>query len=486
MKYSRTILNYSIGSIYSTVTYCSAIPRKLLRPLESTKACDLLSRSFNTSVAQWQNANAKKMAADSHLFESLNLHPSTLKSLHEDFGYAKMSPVQHAVLTNIQDTDLLVRAKTGTGKTLAFLIAAVERALKANAFRKSSIPILILSPTRELATQIANEAFKLTKHHKLFIKTALGGSNRTACVRGIGELQTDILVATPGRLNDIINEQQIRNKLSSLQVLVFDEADQLLDMGFQKEIEYITKFLPKERDTFMFSATLSKSIRNIASETLRPNYKDLDTVPVNEVDTHMKIKQSHIVTPYVNHFPILYEIIQKHKISEPTYKIIVFFPTTKLVNFATEVFTRLPKVDVMQIHSKLTQQARTKVSDRFRAARSAILFTTDVSARGVDYPNVTLVLQVGLPPSRDQYIHRIGRTGRAGKEGKSILILSPYEKRYLEALKGLPVRQDLGYNVANDGHNQSLIDMINGVVEEIDSGERSAVFLAHLGYRNTL
>jgi ATP-dependent RNA helicase MSS116 len=140
-------------------------------------------------------------------------------------------------------------------------------------------------------------------------------------------------------------------------------------------------------------------------------------------------------------------------------------------------------MDVMQIHSRLTQTQRSRISDQFRNSRSSVLVTTDVSARGVDYPGVTLVIQVGLPTSRDQYIHRIGRTGRAGKEGEAILMLSPYEEGYLKCINDLPVRKELRFNLSPNRRNQEIVDDIKRVTSKMDIKEKNNVYTSLIGFR---
>ncbi|KAJ3272768.1 hypothetical protein HDV01_005296 [Terramyces sp. JEL0728] len=475
LKSARTLYCYSKGSITTSGIYFTSTAVKLFFPSKP------LARSIHNTVQLWQDIDT----GDS--FSSVILDSKTRKAVIEDFGFQKMSPVQKAVLSKLPvANDLLVRAKTGTGKTLAFMVAAIETALANHAFHRDRIPVLVLTPTRELALQIATETEKLVRHHRLNVQVAVGGTGRLQSLNRILNQKTDILIATPGRLNDILGaEKALQRKFMDLNVLIFDEADQLMDMGFQKEIDRILSNLPpkQQRKTFMFSATLSNEIKAIAHSSLHEEYQYIDTVPANEVDTHMKIKQSYLVAPHKEHFYLLQEIIQKHKESTPASKIIVFFSTTKLVSYAKNVFEQALALDIMEIHSRLTQQQRVRVSDKFRKSRSSILFTSDVSARGVDYPGVTLVLQVGLPSSRDQYIHRIGRTGRAGKEGESVLILSPYEENYLKCVSDLPIRKELRYSLNRNGRDSAIIENIANTVQKMEHIERLEIFTSMLGYQ---
>ncbi|KAJ3056903.1 hypothetical protein HK097_003063 [Rhizophlyctis rosea] len=421
-------------------------------------------------------------------FESVEaLSPNTLKALTRTFGYTNMSTVQEQVLNLLPtNDDLLVRAKTGTGKTLAFTIAALESALaKLQGHRLPSdcISILCLSPTRELANQIAVEAEKLLDAHNYRVQTAVGGPGRSRSVEKLSRYRFEMLVATPGRLVDMLeNVEAVRNKLQKLQILIYDEADQLLDMGFADAIRQINYHLPKNRQTFMFSATLSNEIKQIARETLTPNYKYIDTVPENEVPTHQRIRQTYAVAPFGSTIPTLYNIIKEHQQRNPHGKIIVFFPTTKMVSYMNAIFNNLPKTEVMELHGGLTQMQRTRISDRFRRATGTVLFTSDVSARGVDYPGVTLVVQVGVPPNREQYIHRLGRTGRAGKEGEGVLLITPYEKVFVEeTVKDLPIKHDLRFDVQKLTADEELRKAWELAAKRVDRYTTTTVYHAHLG-----
>ncbi|KAH6564601.1 hypothetical protein BASA50_008595 [Batrachochytrium salamandrivorans] len=451
-----------------------------------------LYRSFSTAETrlkedQEDESDASCPPADSQYtnvpFSSLKLSSATLQALNQDFKYKNMSAVQERVLSQLPtERDLLVRAKTGTGKTLAFLIAAVETVVNRFKTRPDGVPILVLSPTRELALQIAREAGRLVAPRRWRISAAVGGESRMRNIRDITQSNCDILVATPGRLNDLLNnEPAVRRQLQGLKMLIYDEADVLLDMGFRKELDDINHNLPKERQTFLFSATISKEVRSIASSTLRRDYVSIDTVPANENDTHLKIQQSHVVAPHTQMMALLYDMISHHRKTTPNGKVLVFFNTTKTTNFITNVFNDMNDMDVLQIHSKLTQQQRSKVADRYRRSNSGILFTTDVSARGVDYPGVTLVIQVGSPPSRDQYIHRIGRTGRAGKTGEAIVLLSTYEKTFLDMIHDLPVQKSLVHTAFTGPRLDDVQSKVATAIKRQNIGDREDVYLAQLG-----
>ncbi|KAJ7669430.1 P-loop containing nucleoside triphosphate hydrolase protein [Mycena polygramma] len=390
------------------------------------------------------------------------------------FKLTNMSPVQAEVLPLLPELaepydpenrnhvrDLLVRAKTGTGKTLAFLVPAIEARVKSieehvaknndtgnigvakQRFGRRTVGTLVISPTRELATQIANEALRLTHNHTDFeVRLLTGGSSKRMQMRDWMKGRKDIVVATPGRLRDLLeSEPDVKNAIAETHVLILDEADTLLDMGFREDIEDIKRFLPPvpQRQTLLFSATVSKQIQQIARSTLAPNHKYINCVTDDTSPVHAHVNQYHTILPSANaQLPHLMRLIAHDQLTHPgKSKVVVFLPTTKMTQLSATLVNALShstlpagkNTRVYEIHSKRTQDKRTQVSDAFRNARggATVLVTSDVSARGVDYPGVTRVIQVGIPGGREQYIHRVGRTGRAGTAGRGDLVLLPWE-----------------------------------------------------------
>lgn len=249
-------------------------------------------------------------------------------------------------------------------------------------------------------------------------------------------------------------------------------------MGFREDIEEIVQFFPKERQTFLFSATVSDQIRQIANLSLKPDYKFIDTVDPNDVNTNTQVKQSYVISPYESHLTTIRNIMKEHKKSHKKGKIMMFLPTRMGTMLYADFLRNLGDMEIFELHSGLSQQQRSRVSERFRKSRqSAVLVTSDVSARGVDYPGVTMVLQIGAPSSREQYIHRLGRTGRAGKEGEGMLVLAPFEKGFTKFINDLPIKEVDGqsYNVKDDG-------MIERATEELDIEQIRSACMAFLGY----
>ena len=307
---------------------------------------------------------------------------------------------------------------------------------------RQRVGTLIISPTRELATQIANEALKVCTWHKEFnVHLLVGGQSRMAQLKDWRRNRKDIVVATPGRLEDLMTEPEVREAMEHTDLLIMDEADTLLEMGFQKSLTNIVEKLPKDRQTFLFSATVSKAIAEIARKSLRPDHVLIDCVPKNETNTHSHIPQRYSIVPPEMQLAHILRLIALDQLSTPDSKIILFLPTTKLTMlFATlirELKHLLPKrMEVREIHSGLGQNQRTRASDRFRAdTRPSILVTSDVSARGVDYPRVSRVIQVGVPSSTEQYVHRVGRTGRgSSKSGCGDWVIAPFEAGFINEM----------------------------------------------------
>jgi ATP-dependent RNA helicase MSS116 len=329
-----------------------------------------------------------------------------------------------------------VKAKTGTGKTLAFLIPTIELMIRnKNSINQDDIGILIISPTRELATQIGEEARELLTFYNGFKVSVITGGvdikKDTERLRGT----VHILVATPGRLQDHIdNTPNFKRKMASVKSFILDEADQLLDMGFKPAIDKISQSLspPSKRHTLLFSATVPPAIQAIASNTLRQGYSFIDTVGESATQTHLHVKQEMIFADYKNMIPTIAAVLHR-EISKKNFKVIIFFPAANLAGFYHDLFKQIMNVNILEIHSRMSQSARIKSSNAFKDASNVILFSSDVSARGMDYDDISFVLQVGMT-DREQYIHRLGRTARAGKDGAGMILLYPFEEREMKKL----------------------------------------------------
>ncbi|KAH7910632.1 P-loop containing nucleoside triphosphate hydrolase protein [Hygrophoropsis aurantiaca] len=350
-----------------------------------------------------------------------------------------MTDVQAATIEfGLSGVDLLVQAKTGTGKTTAFLLPAIENLINQPP-PQNQISIVVLSPTRELALQIEKEAKGLLQNHPLKVQSVIGGTNMKTESNRLSAGQCDILVATPGRLIDHLQNGALKQRVQCLQTLVLDEADRLLDQGFKPELEKILTFLPNRqqvpRQCMLYSATLSQPIKQIASLYLHPNHQFVSTLRDDEVNTHQHVPQSFVIVPIEDSLPAVLAILKEEIATNgDSAKCMVFCTTARGTSVAATVLANAGGSDlppVYEIQSRMSQSARSKNAEAFKSAKSAILFSSDVTARGMDFPGVTLVLQIGLPSSAEQYIHRLGRTARAGAGGRGIILLSNAESFFL-------------------------------------------------------
>lgn len=397
-----------------------------------TTSASATAKPSNNNSNAISNSSTNNMLLTDKRFAELDISNESRRALAQVFAYEFMTPVQAETLPLIMNgTDVLAKAKTGTGKTLGFLIPTIERILHHKGRNSQDIGCLVISPARELAFQIASEAESLLRFHKnMNVVTCVGGTNIKKDITALKKNSVEIIVATPGRLIDHLENNNLAARMDNLDVLVLDEADQILDQGFRAELLKIFASLKpsaRTRQTLLFSATVPQSVEDIAGLALKQKYDFVDTV--GDADqTHLHVKQELISAQPANQIAAVASLLHRETQSQP-FKVIVFFTTARLTGFMADFFRACnPGYEVLDIHSRKSQAARKKASDRFRDVKNAVLFSSDVSARGMDYPDVTFVLQVGLS-ERAQYIHRLGRTARAGKEGKGTLLLAPYEER---------------------------------------------------------
>jgi ATP-dependent RNA helicase MSS116 len=433
-----------------------------------------------------------------------DLHPASKRALAEVLKLSSMTEIQLKTFEAASSgKDVLGRARTGTGKTLAFLLPAIERILQQppTETQNQAVGILIISPTRELAMQIGDQAEKLTKFHShISVQVIFGGTNINRDKTQFQRQLPTVLVATPGRLIDHLESTTVgknkfgRDIMSQTQIVVLDETDRLLDMGFRREIGKIFSYLPRKdkRQTLLFSATIPQELKGIMAENMKPDFIEVDCINDADADstTSAQIQQSHIVVPTMDRYiSSVVEVVQLAMEQDPNAKIVVFFPTARMVAFFAEFFNEELNIPVVELHSKKSQSYRNRASEQFRQAKSKIiLFTSDVSARGVDYPGVTHVIQFGMPDTREQYIHRLGRTGRAGSDGKGWLVLGPFESLFLQELKGLNVpRNDDLLRLLNDPIDMEINDLLTSATDNIrENRKRQAsargAYQAFLGF----
>ena len=371
---------------------------------------------------------------------------------------------------------------------------------------------MVISPTRELAEQIASEAQKLTRNTGVIVQTAVGGTAKAFHLRQMREQGCHLLVGTPGRLNDLLSDPRSQVRAPNLSAFVLDEADRLLDAGFLPEIKNIQQWLPNRRDvnrqTLLFSATVPDEVMQIVHETMKPDFKFVRTVQKGEQQTHDRIPQRQVsVRGFANFLPALLELCKRELASKDRtmpFKAIVYFSATAEVVLAAQTFNNLKTAgssifhkhplhpaSIIEMHAKLDQFQRTRAADAFRRAESAIMFSSDVTARGMDFPNVTHVIQIGIPPSRDTYIHRVGRTGRGDKQGEGWLILADFEVEEARfKLTRLPLAMDNSLGTAQvdmsqdaqlPEHVATSLTQIVDASRAITRDRKAAAYLANLG-----
>uniref|UniRef100_A0ABI7WMI2 ATP-dependent RNA helicase n=1 Tax=Felis catus TaxID=9685 RepID=A0ABI7WMI2_FELCA len=354
---------------------------------------------------------------------------NTLRAIKE-MGFTNMTEIQHkSIRPLLEGRDLLAAAKTGSGKTLAFLIPAVELIVKLKFMPRNGTGVLILSPTRELAMQTFGVLKELMTHHVHTYGLIMGGSNRSAEAQKLGN-GINIIVATPGRLLDHMqNTPGFMYK--NLQCLVIDEADRILDVGFEEELKQIIKLLPTRRQTMLFSATQTRKVEDLARISLKkePLYVGVDDDKANA--TVDGLEQGYVVCPSEKRFLLLFTFLKKNR----KKKLMVFFSSCMSVKYHYELLNYID-LPVLAIHGRQKQNKRTTTFFQFCNADSGILLCTDVAARGLDIPEVDWIVQYDPPDDPKEYIHRVGRTARGlNGRGQALLILRPEELGFLRYLR---------------------------------------------------
>ncbi|GMH22711.1 hypothetical protein Nepgr_024554 [Nepenthes gracilis] len=470
--------------------------RRVLKLLEDD--CDEEGKVLSESIERIrQEVNDRKLSENElekneelllseKRFEDCDISPLTVKAL-TSAGYVQMTRVQEACLSVcLEGKDAIVKSKAGTGKSAAFLVPAIEAVLQAiSGDRVQHVPpvyVLILCPMRELASQIAAETRVLLKYHDgLGIQALVGGTRFKDDHKRLESDPCQILVATPGRLLDHIESRSgLSVRLMGLKMLIVDEADHLLDLGFRKDLERIADCLSRERQSLLFSATIPREVRRISQLVLKKDHAFIDMVGAGCPEIHYKVKQSCVVAPHEQHFQIAHQLLKQHISQILNYKVIVFC-TTGMVTSLVYLLFREMQLNVREIHSRKPQLYRSQISDEFRQSKNIILISSDVSARGMNYPDVTLVIQVGVPYDREQYIHRLGRTGREGKDGEGILLLAPWEEYFLEDLKGFTV----GRSSLPHIDHEAKVKMEDSMAK-IDTSVKEGAYHAWLGYYNSI
>jgi ATP-dependent RNA helicase RhlE len=367
--------------------------------------------------------------------KDLNLTPALAEAV-EDMGFSQPTPIQErAIPIALEGRDLIGCASTGTGKTAAFLLPLLQRLAATSAGGSRA---LILSPTRELAMQIDEQALALGYYLGLSAVLVVGGVKMDPQERGL-KAGSDIIVATPGRLLDHMRFNSV--DLSKIEVLVLDEADRMLDMGFLPDIKRILAALPAERQTLLFSATMSPRIRALAEEILR----DPEMVTVDRQKPASGIEQSVYLVAQDRKAPLLTKLLQREALDS-----VLVFVRRKADADRLARAVRRAGVEATSIHADRSQEERFAALEDFRTGRCPVLVATDVAARGLDIDGISHVINFDVPHSPDDYIHRSGRTARAGAVGDVFTFVSPEERGQLAEIEAvlqheIPRRSEPGF-----------------------------------------
>lgn len=424
------------------------------------------------------------------------IHEMLFKSISK-MGFPSLTPVQQMTIKPIiesKDQDVIARAKTGTGKTFAFLLPIFQHLLNTKTDSPDMVRCVIVAPTRDLALQIESEIKKIYDNNHALQKfgslSLIGGTNFGQYMKRMHTLRPNIVIATPGRLMATL-ERYSSKFFQHVDFLVLDEADRLLEIGFKEDLESISRTLNEQNSigpdhvrTLLFSATLDSKVQSLAGNIMhKKECLFLDTVDKNEPEAHEKIDQSMVVSENFAH-SIYGAIDHIHAKIEttPNYKAILFTPTVKFTQFLSHILrkkfrTQLP---ILEFHGKIDQKKRTNLVKQFKKEKSGILICTDVGARGMDFPNVQEVLQIGVPSELANYIHRIGRTARGGQEGASTIFLCKDELPFVEELSN---RRNV--TIANKKEYEPSRETIEQLSSEVDPQEFADVIISLISFFRT-
>jgi ATP-dependent RNA helicase MSS116, mitochondrial len=502
----------------------STASRTARAPLRLPQTASISRRTFTAyprlqEAAVAENEEQRYSSPEITKFQELAdhgiIHPHIIKTVTDKMNITTMTDVQRMTINECLDgSDVVGQAKTGTGKTIAFLMPIIQRlmrdkSLSGRAPSAADTRALIISPTRELAEQIAVEATKICQGTGVKIQTAVGGTQKRYHLQLMQRQGCHILVGTPGRIKDIISDPDSGVTLHNIQTFVLDEADRLLDIGFAPDIKEIESYMPnrneRDRQTLMFSATIPKTVVGLVRDILKDDFKFIRASDPDEQPTHERIPQKVVYLPGLqNLMPAITEIAVKaveanrnNPQENKPFKAIIFMRSLSEVALLKKwldnlrdttsggpgsMFGKHPlsPAKVYEMSSSLTQRERSFNTDGFRRAESGILVCSDVAARGMDFPDVSHVIQTHYPQSIDQYIHRVGRTGRAGKDGIGYLLLQSGDRMSFsrEFARDLKLKEDSQLETA-------LVDMtrpaelpahVARIMSMVEAGARAIPF----------
>lgn len=359
-------------------------------------------------------------------FSSLGLSEEILKAIEKQ-GYTTPSPIQSQAIPEIlNNRDVLASAQTGTGKTAGFTLPIIEKLLQIPHTKKRAVKALIITPTRELAAQIQKNVRDYTEFTSLKSTVIFGGVKQNSQVNALRQ-GIDILIATPGRLLDLSQQRLV--DLRQVEILVLDEADRMLDMGFLKDIRRIINMLPDDRQNLLFSATFSKDIKTLA-KTFLNNPVQVEVTPENTAVEIIEQKAYRV--DKAQKYDLMFKLIEDQQWEQA----LVFTRTKHGANRLAEKLSKRG-YSTAAIHGNKSQNQRTKALDGFKKGKVKILVATDIAARGLDIPLLPHVVNFELPNIAEDYVHRIGRTGRAGADGVAISLVDIEEVAYLRSIEKL-------------------------------------------------
>ena len=357
-------------------------------------------------------------------FKSLGLSDALLKAISEK-GYDTPSPIQaKAIPLILEGKDVLASAQTGTGKTAGFTLPVLQRLAESKHPKYRPLRALVLTPTRELAAQVYDNVREYSTYLDIRSTVVFGGVKAASQIKTLRQ-GVDILVATPGRLLDLHDQKAVSFK--RIEVLILDEADRMLDMGFVRDINKIISFMPTKRQNLMFSATFSKDIKRLAEGILR-NPVSVEAEPENS--TAEKVSQKAYVVDKGKKTEVVINLIKEGNWSQ----VLIFTRTKHGANKLTEKLIKAG-ISAAAIHGNKSQGARTKALANFKSNTNRVLVATDIAARGIDIPLLPHVINFELPNVPEDYVHRIGRTGRAGAKGEAISLVCSEETEYQKEIE---------------------------------------------------
>ncbi len=402
-------------------------------------------------------------------FSDYHLQAEVLKGL-EKMGFKRPTDIQYKTIPNImQGEDVLAVAQTGTGKTAAFAIPIINeiQIRRKKETRRDGIKCIVLVPTHELALQLTEVFNNIARKTKVKVFGLIGGVDQDPQIETL-EKRVDILIATPGRMFDLMSQGYLR--VHRVKTLVLDEADHMLDLGFIKDINDLSAKLPKKRQTLFFSATINERIKKLAYSVIKQNAIRIQFSPKDPVNKNIDHSVAFIEMDDKRFF--LERIIKDN----PEDKILVFVRTKVRAERVHKAMQRV-NISTLTIHSDKEQEERNNVLKQFRKGNEKILIATDVTARGIDIPDVELVINYDLPDKEENYVHRVGRTGRGKKKGKALAFCSEGEKEMLGKIETFINKKIPIMEITKTDYKETLLftddqkDKLGSLMAEIESLE---------------